>query len=361
LRGMRILVIGGSGFIGRFLVPRLLDAGHEVSVVQRPESDRPLPAGARAVRADRNRLADAAPALRALAPDVVVDLVLSSGRQAAALVDVMRGHAGRVVAVSSIDVYRAAGVLHGLEDGPPALEPVPLREDSPLRTRLQTYPEAQLRMLRGVFGWLDAEYDKIPVERAVLGASGRGDPALPATVLRLPMIYGPGDPLRRLHPLLKRMDDARPVIVLPAGVAAWRGPRGYVENVAAAIALAATSGGTPSPVYNVGEAESLTELEWARLVAEAAGWRGELVVVPDEAAPASVRVPGNLAQHWAVDTGRLRAELGYAEPVARPEALGRTVAWERGQPAGAGDPARFDYAAEDAAAARPDARRYAVP
>jgi nucleoside-diphosphate-sugar epimerase len=348
---MRVLVIGGSGFIGRFLVPRLLGAGHDVSVVQRPESGRPLPAGARAVRVDRNRLADAARELRALAPDVVVDLVLSSGRQAAVLMDVMRGHAGRVVAVSSMDVYRATGVLHGLEEGP--LEPVPLREDSPLRTRLQTYPEAQIRMLQGVFGWLDAEYDKIPVERAVLG-----DPALPATVLRLPMVYGPGDPLHRCFPLLRRMDDARPVIVLPASVAAWRGPRGYVENVAAAIALAAESGGTAPAVYNVGEVESLTELEWARRVAEAAGWRGELVVVPDEAAPASVRMPGNLAQHWAVDSSRIRAELGYAEPVAPAEGLRRTVAWERAHPPAAVAPSRFDYAAEDAAAARPEARRY---
>jgi hypothetical protein len=254
-----------------------------------------------------------------------------------------------------MDVYRATGVLHGLEEGP--LEPVPLGEGSPLRTRLQTYPDAQIRMLQQLFGWLDAEYDKIPVERAVLG-----DAALPATVLRLPMIYGPGDPLHRLFPLLKRMDDARPAIVLPESVAAWRGPRGYVENVAAAIALVATLGSAPpSDVYNVGEPESLPELEWARLVGEAAGWRGELVVVPDEEAPASVRMPGNLAQHWAVDTARIRAELGYAEPVARPEALRRTVAWERAHPPAAVDPARFDYAAEDAAAAHPGARRYAVP
>jgi nucleoside-diphosphate-sugar epimerase len=155
------------------------------------------------------------------------------------------------------------------------------------------------------------------------------------------------------------MDDARPAIVLPESVAAWRGPRGYVENVAAAIARAATAGPTPSDTYNVGEAESLTELEWARLVAEAAGWRGELVVVPDEDAPASVRIPGNLAQHWVVDTTRIRAELGDVEPVARPEAIARTVAWERGHPP-AVDPARFDYPAEDAAASLPGARRHAV-
>ena len=42
---------------------------------------------------------------------------------------------------------------------------MPLREDSPLRTKRQTYPPAQVEMLKGVFTWFDDDYDKIPVER----------------------------------------------------------------------------------------------------------------------------------------------------------------------------------------------------
>ncbi len=338
---MRVVVIGGTGFIGHFLVPRLLNAGHDVAVLHRPESTTPVPDGTHSIRGDRRRLSDSAPALRAFMADVVVDLILSSGRQAAELMDVFRGYAGRVVAITSMDVYRATGVLHGLEHGP--LEPLPLTEESPLRTKLQTYPPAQVRMLQQVFGWLDDEYDKIPVERTVLD-----DAQLPATVLRLPMIYGPGDRLHRLFPILKRMDDRRPVIVMPESVANWRSPRGYVENVAAAIALAAISERAAGRVYNVGEAESFSELEWARMIAAVVGWIGEFVLVPDHVAPPSLRVPGNLQQHWVVDTARIRAELGYREPVAREEAIRRTVEWDRAHPPPI-DPARFDYAAEDEA------------
>src|SRR5699024_5236723 len=140
-----------------FLVPRLSGAGHEVAVVRRPESRATLPGGVRAIPADRRRLAERADALRAFAPDVVIDLILSSGRQAADLVDVFRGRGARLVAVSSVDVYRATGVLHGLEEGPP--EPLPLGEGSALRTRTETYPPAQLAALRQLFGWLDPEYD----------------------------------------------------------------------------------------------------------------------------------------------------------------------------------------------------------
>jgi uncharacterized protein YbjT (DUF2867 family) len=120
---MRILVIGGTGFIGGSLVPRLLDAGHEVAVLHRPEGAA-QPAGVRSIRGDRRRLSERASALRAFGPDVVVDLILSSERQATALMQVFRGHAGRLVAITSMDVYRATGVLHGSEEGP--LEPLPL-------------------------------------------------------------------------------------------------------------------------------------------------------------------------------------------------------------------------------------------
>src|SRR4051812_28314985 len=48
---MRILVIGGTGFIGQFLLPELLRAGHDVAVVHRAESAARLPDGARSIPA----------------------------------------------------------------------------------------------------------------------------------------------------------------------------------------------------------------------------------------------------------------------------------------------------------------------
>ena len=199
--------------------------------------------------------------------DVVIDLILSSGAQAEAMMEVFRGKAQRVLAASSIDVYRACGVLHGSEDGP--LEPVPLTESSALRTRLETYPPPLVKMLQQAFGWLDEKYDKIPVERAVLG-----DPELPGTILRLPMIYGPGDRLHRFHPIVRRIDDGRRAILMEEGMAAWRSPRGYVENVAAAIALAAVSERAAGRIYNVAERPAFSELEWAQRIARTAGWTG---------------------------------------------------------------------------------------
>src|SRR5438045_8299488 len=113
---MKILLIGGSGFIGPRVARLLLQAGHSVAVLHRGNAR--TPAGAEEILGDRNQLEASAAEVRRFAPEVVVDVVLSSGEQAQQLMTEMRGVARRVVALSSIDVYRAAGVLHGTEPGP---------------------------------------------------------------------------------------------------------------------------------------------------------------------------------------------------------------------------------------------------
>jgi nucleoside-diphosphate-sugar epimerase len=337
---MHVLLIGGTGFIGPVVARELIERGHDVTVFHRGRAVAPV--NVRAIIGDRRRLIEFSDPLRAAKADVVVDLVLSSGAQARDLMTVFRGATRRVVALSSGDVYRACGVLHGFESGP--LEPLPLSESAPLRTTPQTYPAAQIETLRQVFGWLDDEYDKIPVEREVLG-----DCDLPGTVLRLPMVYGAGDFAHRLHPIVKRIADRRPAILFEEKIAAWRGPRGYVENVAAAVALAATSDRAAGRIYNVAEPESVSELGWATEIARIMEWSGEFVVLPSDRVPAHLRMPGNFDQHWVYDTTRIREELEYRERVPREEAIRRTIAWELANPPTTFNPHPFDYGAEDAA------------
>jgi nucleoside-diphosphate-sugar epimerase len=165
------------------------------------------------------------------------------------------------------------------------------------------------------------------------------------------MVYGPGDPLHRLHPIIKRIDDGRPAILLQQEAAAWRGPRGYVENVAAAIALAAVSARAAGRIYNIAEPAAYSELEWAQNVGRVAGWNGTILALASEQTPAHLQIAHNAAQHWTVSSARIREELGYSEPIPFDAALERTIAWERANPPVEIDPKQFDYAAEDAALA----------
>jgi nucleoside-diphosphate-sugar epimerase len=218
---------------------------------------------------------------------------------------------------------------------------VPLTEESPLRTTLHPYRNRPAGSIP--FDWVTPDYDKILVERVV-----RSEPSLAATILRLPMVYGPGDPLHRFHGFLKRMDDGRPVIPLEETWARWQGPMGYVENVAAAIALAVTSAAAAGRTYNIAEADALSWADWARAIGQAAGWQGRIVTLPRDRTPKHLLPPFHAEQHFAADSSRIRNELGYREAIPRTEALARTVAWERANPAPF-DAAAFDYEAEDRA------------
>ena len=343
---MRILVIGAKGFIGIPLVRELLEDGHDLAVFHRTAQ----PAASEVVvqiDGDRNRLGEYADQLRRFAPQVIVDMILSSGEQAEQLVELAVELNVRLVAISSMDVYRAWGVMLGSEAG--ELEPMPITEDSPLRTAGRAYPPELVQTMKSVFTWVTPDYDKIAVEKAVM--DGRTD----ATVVRLPMVYGPGDPLHRLHGILKRIRDGRPAIILAEEHAAWRAPRGFVDNVAHAIARASVSQDAVGRIYNVCEEPSLSELEWQAKVAAQAGWHGRWVVLPRRQTPKHLLMPGKASQHLVASSERIRRELGYREWVSQEEAIQRTISWEQENPPTGPTFHQFDYPAEDAVLAQAQA------
>ncbi|MGE0706771.1 MAG: NAD-dependent epimerase/dehydratase family protein [Planctomycetota bacterium] len=318
---MRVLLLGGTRFIGPAVVRALAADGHEVACFHRGRTSSELPPGVAHIHGDRERLAEHAADLAAFAPEVTIDMLLMTEADARGLATWARERCPRLVAVSSCDVYRAYGVLHRhAEDGEP--DPRPADEDGPLRLSRYPYrgmeglPEERRRKLQ--------DYDKILVEDAL-----RADAGLALTVVRLPMVYGPGDPQRRLSGYLRRMERLPAGLLLPASLARWRACRGYVDDVGRAIALAATHPAALGRTYAVAEPAAPSEEEWLAEVAAAAGWTGRVHVVPDDELPESLRPDFDARQPLVVSSARIRAELGYAEQLPRAEAVARTVAWER--------------------------------
>lgn len=211
---MRILIIGGTGFIGSDVVRQLNAMGHEITVFHRGQTKSDLPPGVNYFLGERHNLSDMSTEFKRLAPQVVLDIIPLTEQDAQAVISTFKGVARRVVAISSGDVYRAYGVFISIEPG--SIEPVPLSEDAPLRQTLYPYRNQSEGQ-----GDLRYDYEKILVERVVMG-----DSDLPGTILRLPMVYGRRDTKHRLFSYLKRMDDNRPAILLSEDLANWRWTKG---------------------------------------------------------------------------------------------------------------------------------------
>ncbi|WP_163102872.1 NAD-dependent epimerase/dehydratase family protein [Peribacillus alkalitolerans] len=305
---MKVLIIGGTRFIGPYVIKELLELGHEVSVFNRGESEYILPAEVEFIKGDRDSIENHLLEIKKCKPDVVLDMIPFTEKQAKKAQDIFSGVAGRIVGISSGDVYRAYGRLIGSEPGDTVL--TPSNEESPLREK--RYP------FRGKFkdNHPMYDYDKILVEQVYLNNKN-----IPGTILRLPMVYGPGDRQHRLFEYVKRMKDDRQIILIDRTLGNWKTARAYVENVAHAITLSLINPNSANKIYNVVE-NNFTETKWVHLIKDHMNWVGKIEIISDH--PNGL----NFAQNLDMDSEKIRNELGYSEKVPFEVGLERTINWE---------------------------------
>jgi nucleoside-diphosphate-sugar epimerase len=109
-----ILVIGGTRYIGRLLVQRLLRAGHRVTIATRGYAPDPFGTRIARIRVDRRNETAMRNAFAGQAPwDVVFDQMCYNPLDAAIAVRTFAGRTKRYVMTSTIDAYRALGPRHG--------------------------------------------------------------------------------------------------------------------------------------------------------------------------------------------------------------------------------------------------------
>lgn len=166
---MRVLVLGGSVFLGRALAEQAVGRGDEVTTLTRGVSG-PVPEGARALVGDRLE-PDGLRALGSGEWDLVVDVCRQSPTQVARSAAALPGRVGRYVYVSSVSVYA------GFADGP-------LTEESVLTAAAPAGADEGDTSL----------YGPLKVRCEELVREGFGDRAL---IVRPGLLVGPGDPSDR--------------------------------------------------------------------------------------------------------------------------------------------------------------------
>lgn len=317
---MRALVLGTGGMIGDAVARALAARGIETFGASRrgPLGPRDGWSGGRADRADPGSVCAL---MDAHAIDTLVDIVAYSPAETTRLLAAIDGRITHYVLISSMDVYRNYGLLHDLEPGTP--DPGPLDEDAPLRSCRFPYRGPTRRSPGDPLAWLD-DYDKIPVEEAARRMASAW------TILRLPMVYGPGDRQRRfrwaIEPMLK---GARHIDVDPAWLA-WTTTYGFVDNVAAAIALVVGQSRAFGATFNVVDTPPMSHRLWLDRLRAVTGWRGVVRSRRHAALPVPEIVPIlDLTVPLAMSGQRLVDHLSYVPPVDVYTALARTVAAER--------------------------------
>ncbi len=221
---------------------------------------------------------------------------------------------GRYVLLSSVDVYSNYGGL--LRKESPPIQLAPAKEDDPLRGFRFPYRGNPHRP-RGVEAALFEDYDKIVLEEAALA-----DKRFETTIIRAPMIFGPGDPQHRFAWAIGAA-KAGGVARLDERAARWGNSYGYVDDVAEALLLAAFHAKAGCQTFNIGQDFTRTPIEWLLSFAVVMNRSLEVETVPaaargllhERADATDLRYPLTL------DTSKIRRELGFSEPTAERDRL----------------------------------------
>jgi 2'-hydroxyisoflavone reductase len=163
---MRILIMGGTRFVGRHITHAAIDGGHDVTLFHRGQTGPDLFPAAGQLRGDRNSEGDLA-ALRGGQWDATVDVNAYLPGQVRALAGALGGRGGHQLFISTTSVYRTP-VASGFGENAPLIE---LAEPIAAEFTLENY------------GGL-----KVACERAVLELHGPG-----STVIRPTYVIGPHD------------------------------------------------------------------------------------------------------------------------------------------------------------------------
>lgn len=306
---MNIIIIGGTGFIGKELTQLFLDTEHSILLFHRNASEYSKEPNVREILGERKNIEDFREDFIRFKPDVVVDIVPYTAQDIWLFQKTFLGVAKKIVLISSCDVYQAYDIFFKNHTG--TIE-TPLQETSELRSILFPYRHIKME------GYDDMifNYDKLLVE--AIGVNS----LFITTILRLPAVFGEGDKQQKLSEYIKPMIDNEHSITLDSNKAKWIWTRSYVKNIAYGIFLSILQKNTANNIYNLGDI-NLTELEIVEKLKSITDWEGTIEIV-NEKEPIY-----NFLQNIHVDISKAKNELKYEPLVDLDTALFNTVKYYR--------------------------------
>jgi len=174
---MRVLVLGGTRFVGKRLVHLLADQGHDVTVGSRGRTIASFPNNVQRLKLDRSSKDSMSTALQKSQWDIVYDQICFSADDASSAVEILAGKTGRYILCSSAAVYT---------------NPLDAREDA---FDPSVYPVRSVERSSSSYAEGKRQAEAVIFQRA----------RFPAAAVRFPIILGPDDYTKRLLVQVQRI------------------------------------------------------------------------------------------------------------------------------------------------------------
>lgn len=236
---MRVLVIGGTRFIGRAVVDRLVRDGHDVTLLNRGVSKDPFGTRVRRILGDRRNHETIHRAASKRDYEVLIDVTAYHETETATVIEAFRDRVGHFIHMSTAAVYLIRkGILP------------PYTEDQ--------FAGGLVAKRHGQESAWFYGYHKRRCEELLQRAWT--EYRFPYTALRLPMVLGPHDYTRRSDAYLERLLTGGPLLLPEGGLNSW----GFLWAADIADVIAANLGNKRAlgQAYNLAQREALSLREF---------------------------------------------------------------------------------------------------
>lgn len=246
---MQVLVLGGTQFNGLALVHELVRQGHDVTILNRGQTEAVLPDGLRRLFGDRTDHDQMREVLSDLRFDAVYDLTAYHQPDVELMVDIFEGHTDQYIFASSTVIYATSDI-------------VPITEDSPLERGADQIEYGQ--------GKIDGE-DFLRQRREATG--------LRFTIAPFSMVFGPRNILPdREQRMFSRLLQGRPILIPADGMTLLQVC--HVDDQARALVALMGNEGAIGERVNITNPAVVTDVGYVTAMGDVLGVTPDFVSIP---------------------------------------------------------------------------------
>ncbi|MFN8792161.1 MAG: NAD-dependent epimerase/dehydratase family protein [Bdellovibrionales bacterium] len=275
---MRVLIIGGNRYFGKRLASRCLQAGHQVTLLNRGQHEDGLGTQVERLHCDRSNAQALQKVVEQRKWDLVYDQVCFEARDAKAAIEIFRGRTAHYVFTSSQSVYGPGAWLKESDFEPET------HKDFKEETRHSDYAEAK-RQCEAVF----FQANNFPI-----------------TAVRFPLVVGADDSSGRFSWHIERVRAKKPV---------------YFPNVSARISMVSSDDAShvlesvgmrsPQGPLNAASADPIVLEDFVSAIERATGQARVFTETPSE----ETHSPYGISQDWFMDTNKLKSLDIHPRPI----------------------------------------------